>query len=150
MNAQYDPTRRCLYVSRPYPRLHTRRPVTERTKVAVTGAPGFEFEGKAWFYKMMDRATIGFVDPIIMVYGHSLKIIDKLTLNWATENWFTQYVYYMNNTYRNQSHGAEERENEFISVAEYLIAFWDEEDEETRKLIKKAKRAEVKTRVFTF
>lgn len=150
MNAQYQAEKRCLYVSRPYPRREQRYPSSERTKVAVTGSPGFPLEGKAWFHLVMDRMTFRFVDPVILVFGQSTKIVDKLTINWASDNWLTMYVYYVNNTYKTLTQGEQERDNEFIQAADFLIAFWDEEESKTKELVKKAKQAGVKTKVFTF
>lgn len=138
----------------PRPNLLKRDDEKYRDKIAVTASPTVvPPNAYQWIWKMLDRATFPFIDPIILCYGHSDKIIDAVVVNWATANWHTMWMYYHRKFTEGKSYKnvKEEilRNERMLDEADFLIAFTDGTCDVTKQMIKEAKSRRIKVKVFS-
>lgn len=146
----------CDYHCPPMPCLRSHKPTEERKKVAIAGSQYLILEHWKWFYKMMDRATFALIDPIILVfgamkgYGPPDQIVGQFAMNYAANNWYTMWIYYPNQSKYKPTDMARKRDEELMSNADYLVAFWNGIDRHTENTIELAKELKVKTKVFRF
>lgn len=137
------------YSNHPLPRPRKRLPEARRHKVIVCGTDDLKPCHWKWFCKSLDRLVFGFDDPYILVRGHSDNETDKFAINWAGHNWYVLRLYYVKESrFKSDNEGRHRRDEEMISEATHLIAFYDGYCPWTERMIENAREAGLKVKVI--
>jgi hypothetical protein len=116
-----------------------------RSQVGVIGTPGHHEPVWQYFYKMMDRATFRFVDPVIHLSSVYKNKIDEFSYMYAAKNWHTMRMYHDNSI--------KERHRKIIENARNLVVFRSEKSEgreHINSMLEHAELLENKITIFDF
>jgi len=132
----------------PHPK--QRRPLEQCAKVAIVGSPTVDTFHWPYLCKMLDRATFGLVEPTILTFGYSKRVIDQLVKRWCSLNWYVMMVYYLDHGRAKPTNAFDHRVEQMCADADYLIVFQDDdvEDRLVNRMTTQARKVGVKIKKF--